>query len=81
VGELVGVDALDGVLGGAFAVGVINGTSGEDPDAGHETRLGAALEHEDLEPPIGVLAAASQQDHGGGRTGRGGRGFDALTLR
>ena len=50
-------------------------------DPGHEARLRAPLQHQHLQPTFVVPAAPSQEDHGGGRTGRDGLGDDAATLR
>ena len=55
---------------------------GKHPDPRHEARLVVALSRADLEPAIGVLAAAAQQDHrGGGPRRRGCRRARAARRR
>ena len=80
MGELVGIDVAARTAG-RFAVRLLDDPAGEHPDAGHESGLLAALEHQHLEAAIRVLAAAPQEDHRGGRTGDCGRGVDRATLR
>ena len=56
----------------ALAVHRVDRPAWEHPDAGHEASLGVPLNEQDLQVPIGVLAAPAQEDDGGGRSRDGG---------
>jgi rubredoxin len=52
----------------AVAIAGIYGPAREDPDTGHEPRLGVPPHEQDLEPAFRMLSAPSEQDHRRGRS-------------